>query len=149
MGTILIGSNAISTSPTFTSAPQVTTQNLHGISCADTTDCVAVGDHGTVVTYGPELFCDPVHICFTLYLWSLKQNTGIPNVQLNAVSCASTSICVAGGDANDVFVTQNGGATWAAVPFGISSDFLTGISCVSTSVCWAVGPSINGAHGQV
>jgi photosystem II stability/assembly factor-like uncharacterized protein len=147
LGTVLIGAIG---SRTVTAGPQVTTQNLHGISCADTTNCVAVGDHGTVVTYGPELFCNPFdHICTTLYIWSPRQNTGISNVQLNAVSCASASICVAVGDVNEVFVTQNGGATWAPVPFGISSDFLTGISCVSTRVCWAVGPSINGAQGQV
>ncbi len=147
LGTILIGAIG---SRTVTAGPQVTTQNFHGISCADTTNCVAVGDHGTVVTYGPELFCNPFdHICTTLYIWSLRQNTGVPNVQLNAVSCASASICVAVGDVNEVFVTQNGGATWAPVSFGISSDFLTGISCVGTSLCWAVGPSINGAQGQV
>ena len=147
LGTILIGAIG---SRTVTQGPQVTTQNLHGISCADATNCVAVGDHGTVVTYGPVFFCNPItHFCTTFDIWSARQNTGIPNVQLNAVSCASASACLAAGDVNEIFVTQNGGATWAPIPFGISSDFLTGISCVSTSLCWAVGPSINGAQGQV
>lgn len=147
LGTILIGAIG---SRTVTQGPQVVTQNLHGISCADSTNCVAVGDQGTVVTYGPELFCSPIiHFCTTLYLWAPRQTTGIPNVQLNAVSCASASVCLAVGDVNEIFVTQNGGATWAPIPFGVSSDFLTGISCVSTTLCWTVGPSINGAQGQL
>ncbi len=62
---------------------------------------------------------------------------------LISISCASTAVCVAAGDADiggvesgEYQTTTDGGTTWA-VEQGASGDFVTGVSCPSTADCYA------------
>ena len=57
---------------------------------------------------------------------------------LRAVSCVTTSACVAVGDAGTIRATSDGGNVWTGRTSG-TSDSLYGVSCPASSVCIAVG----------
>ena len=56
---------------------------------------------------------------------------------VTAISCPSTSVCVAGDDHGDIMATTDGGSTWSARS-AVSSAGITAISCPTTSFCAAV-----------
>jgi photosystem II stability/assembly factor-like uncharacterized protein len=69
----------------------------------------------------------------TSWFWSLSR--------IEAMSCTSTSFCVAGGDGSVALVTTDGAKSWAGemLPLGVTD--VTAVDCVSKSVCEAVGES--------
>jgi len=99
--------------------------DLNGVSCANESSCVAVGDGGTIAASrdGGETW--------------LPRNSGT-EADLNAVSCADASHCVAVGDAGTALATADGGASWSSRPSGTDAA-LNGVSCASASLCVAVG----------
>jgi photosystem II stability/assembly factor-like uncharacterized protein len=115
------------------STPEVFPDSLAAISCASTSDCVAVDFQGNAVftTDGGSG-------------WSLRKVDS--KASLYAVSCVSgTGNCTAVGalgPSNDIFVSIDGGNTWLAVtsnqPFDVP---LNGVSCQNfgSGACVAVG----------
>lgn len=61
-----------------------------------------------------------------------------PAVEINAISCADTTHCVAVGDSGEVLTSTNG-TTWSSQVIN-GGGFLLGVSCVATtSTCYATG----------
>jgi photosystem II stability/assembly factor-like uncharacterized protein len=56
------------------------------------------------------------------------------------IACASTTMCVAVGQAGAISTTSNGGATWTTQNSGVTSD-LFGVACPTVITCYAVGSS--------
>jgi photosystem II stability/assembly factor-like uncharacterized protein len=99
--------------------------DLNGVSCADSTHCVAVGASGSVISTS------------TGSSWVAGRSGTVAD--LNGVSCpAGGSTCVAVGAGGIVLKTSNGGGTWSTAQSGTTHD-LTGVSCPTTSACYAVG----------
>ena len=57
---------------------------------------------------------------------------------MNGVSCPSTSVCFAAGNAGTILATKNGGQTWLPQTSGTTQN-LNGVSCTSPTACSAVG----------
>src|SRR3954463_8029717 len=118
-----------------------------GVSCASPTSCVAVGS-----SVGPKGYLQTLAETSNGSSWSISStvnpafNTG---ATLAAVSCASTSECVAVGDFTNaegvhkpVAETWNG-SSWALSaarnPAGSTRAGLSAISCPTPTYCSAVG----------
>jgi photosystem II stability/assembly factor-like uncharacterized protein len=107
---------------------------LSSVSCASTTNCVAVNYSNLAYTTTDGGATWTSH--------AVVPSPALP--YLDAVSCPSTSFCVAGGGQGNesavLFTTTDGGSTWVSqtppspTPGGIAS-----ISCVSTTECVAAG----------
>jgi photosystem II stability/assembly factor-like uncharacterized protein len=100
---------------------------LSGISCASTTACEAVlnaGSQGGMLgtTDGGTTWVNQGSV--PDHLWS--------------VSCPSSLICYAAGNASKMLKTANGGTSWSSLTFA-SAGYALGVSCSSTTVCAAVG----------
>jgi hypothetical protein len=123
------GSAATSSGTTWTARSSGVTSNINAIICPSTT-CYAAGDGGKVL---------------------LSTNSGVSwstvtvpvggSVNLEGMSCASTSWCVAVGTLGTI-VTFNG-TTWSAGTSG-TTETLRSVSCPSSSSCTA-----SGNHGTV
>ena len=84
--------------------------------------------------------------------WTVSTSYPVPVSSLAAISCPSTSACVAVGYGGStpaggvVLTTTDGGTTWTqqTIPSGVGAFY--GVACPSTSDCVAVGrtPSYNG-----
>ncbi|MDA8342693.1 MAG: sialidase family protein, partial [Actinomycetota bacterium] len=109
---------------------------LDGVSCSSTQACVAVGTVSTRVS-----FFDVVDVSAAILTstdggvtWTSQS---VPNgvTQLAAVSCPSTTSCVAVGSA--ILTSTDGGVTWTSqsVPSGVTQ--LAGAACPSTTSCVA------------
>jgi len=127
--------------------------SLLAVSCASTTDCVAVG-----VSYKGPGELDTVTLAerWNGSHWSVTPTPPAPHLHdgtLDAVSCSSPRACSAtatylthGGNSTSVAERWNG-HRWSlqrlAVPVDAhgqrGSGFLSGISCASQAVCTAVG----------
>jgi hypothetical protein len=115
--------------------------SLTGISCPDAHLCVAVG--GVVPT------ADPTSGIYGVVLTSTDpadgpgtwKVTGVDAYSLTAVSCASTSLCVA-LDANGSVVTSTdpigGPRAWQGIGVDQGSADFSAISCPSAFLCAAV-----------
>ncbi|MBJ7600091.1 YCF48-related protein [Candidatus Nephthysia bennettiae] len=105
----------------------VTPRDLRDIDCTQfrPVRCVAVGNHGTVLTTSDA----GGH-------WD-RERSGT-DADLYAVTCPTLSRCLAVGDKGLILVTDNRGVSWERVRSG-TSEFLTGVSCPSTTACFAVG----------
>ncbi len=134
----------------LTPPPGATIVSMTGVSCTAATSCVAVGS-GTVskksAIFAYSLVGAPP--------WTAPQVlTNIAptyrTASLNAVSCVSSSDCVAVGSyfgtvaLQHPLVEQLSGATWTSnstlpVPTTAVSATLTGVSCAATTSCQAVG----------
>lgn len=140
------------TLPSSASSPTV-----QGVSCTSRKFCEAVGesnDNGNIV---------PAAIRWNGSAWASQT---APNpakstfAYLNAVSCASSSSCEAGGyfevqaNANDkkAFAEDWNGDAWqlqqAVAPPGAASNDFGGVSCVSATFCEAVGGHSDSAGNQ-
>ena len=140
----------------------VVQSSLGGLSCASPGRCVSVGTTGsrdTVLT--------PYAVWFAEDTWTPR--SPVPPLQngdsiLSAVSCASSSHCVAVGNQEvpaPYFGAKSAGGrplievwtgqTWrvqqSPVPGGTTDTQLNGIDCVSSSACVAVG-STGGKGGN-
>lgn len=107
--------------------------SLTGISCASRTLCVAVDDHGRVLSSA-----NPVGEA-----WSSPREID-PGHVLTSVSCApGSALCVATDDHGDVLASGNSGANWSA-PLDIDgTSSLSAVACGSASLCVAVDRSGN------
>ena len=127
---------------------------LNGVSCPASADCFAVGFSSTssgtsalIETLGPTG-------------WVLATTPQVPGSsvdELQGVSCASTTSCVAVG-----FYQQKGGSeqtlvetlangTWSVITSpnsGAGNNVLTGVSCPEASACVAVGSYQSGATSR-
>ncbi len=124
--------------------------DLSGVSCASPSDCVAVGYAipGGDNTPGVEIVLTTAD-GGTTWTSQLPPSDG---GMLEAVSCASTTNCIAVGQTTDgaaILSSTDGGATWTSqvVPAGANS--LGGVSCPSVMDCVAGGTTNPGFTGLV
>jgi len=106
---------------------------LNGISCINTTHCVAVGggDAG------------PLAERWNGTKWSITPITG--PTELFSVSCATTTECFAVGIIIGTPVIERwNGTKWSTVASPTGTYYLTGVSCTSTKNCVAVGYNLSG-----
>ena len=126
--------------------------SLTGVSCASTTDCVAVGyyqlkENSTGIPFAAN---------WNGTNWSMQtipipaQPARLVDNPLGRVSCASTTSCIAvgqytpsGSTVTKPLAAAWNGSTWKlenpALPPGAISASLGGVSCTSPSHCIAVG----------
>ncbi len=125
---------------------------LNAVSCASTTSCTAVG-YSKDVSNNRHALVE----AWNGTAWSIVSTTapaGATNSQFNAVSCATSSWCMAVGDqtVSGNFVTLAeiwNGTTWSVVPSpnpapGTSGEF-DGVSCAGAGFCVGVGRWLNSA----
>jgi hypothetical protein len=134
---------------------------LNGVSCAAVKDCVAVGTAGTPTSTSLPL--TPIAEQWTGGKWlPLTVPDTAPStdyVELNSVSCTSTTNCMAVGDdyagttgtADGTLAEQWNGTTWTVVTTPSPDTFsaLLSVSCSSATHCVAVGASAATATGTV
>ncbi len=124
---------------------------LSGVSCPSATACEAVGYYGN--SAGTQL---PLAEAWNGTSWTIQSSptpTGAAFSQLVAVSCSSTSNCIAVGDygskkAADLTLAEVwNGTTWSVEstpnPSGATTSSLDGVSCTSSTACQAVGNYFN------
>jgi len=123
------------------SAAQITPSgigvNLAGISCPSSTLCVAI-DPATGQAYSSA---DPTGGASSWQAATIEpqQLGGGPAADLQSVSCASASLCVAVDDAGNVFTsTDPAGGAWQMASVNEGNQ-LDGVSCPSAALCVAVG----------
>jgi hypothetical protein len=139
-------------------SPDVSTSEdnkLDGVSCSGPTDCTAVGYDNTAV--GGETLVES----WNGTAWSIvpSPNPAIPPYWvfgsfLDAVSCTSSTACMAVGDTNpnyreyQTLIESWDGTAWSIVPSPTPgsdpepASFLGGVSCITPSSCIAVGDSL-------
>jgi hypothetical protein len=76
-----------------------------------------------------------------------EQTTPISNLELNDITCPSTSTCYAVGR-GDILGTTNSGTTWNVETAPSDSDPPEEIACASTSTCVIVGNVLNCMLGE-
>jgi photosystem II stability/assembly factor-like uncharacterized protein len=121
---------SIPTTTTTTAPTQATDSSLDAVSCADASDCVAVGDDGS----GDPLIesTDDGGSTFS------TDQTPSGNSPPVAVSCSGASTCVAVG-AGSILSSSDGGQTWSTATDPVSGSDLLGVDCSSSNDCVAVG----------
>jgi hypothetical protein len=126
--------------------PGTAADALYGVSCISSTHCVAVG-------YSSDTSAPSVPVDQTLvetwdgvsWTQQASPNPGGATSQLKAVSCASATMCLAGGStANglDSLVETWDGVSWtqqASLSPGAAQNDLAGVSCTSSTTCMVVG----------
>jgi virginiamycin B lyase len=114
---------------------------LNSVSCTSTTNCFAVG-LGDATGQNQPLAEQWNGTHWTIVPTPAPANGG--EGVLNAVSCTSTTNCLAvgGGDAGTLAERWNG-KHWSTTPITTGPE-LFGVSCTSASLCYAVG---NGGAG--
>jgi hypothetical protein len=114
--------------------PQIDAMNggnpLAGISCASATECVAVGA-GLIATWNGSS-------------WTVNAQFVNHGIGFNAVSCATTSACVAIDGENTLASYGWDGSSWSIqskfwAPAGPGSLTVNSVSCVAPMTCIAVG----------
>lgn len=136
---------------------------LNGVSCPTEKLCVAVGALDTVaVSQSPTGGRDGWHVSYPTYAepkQSCLEEEGVPPAScsfprgsLDAVSCATESLCVAVGYEGSVYVSAHPTAgSWSiGSPYeGPGAPHLTGVSCPSASLCVAASGGNGSASGRV
>ena len=120
---------------------------LSGVSCTSTRDCVAVGWRDVPATDNPV----PLVERWNGSTWS-TEHTPMSTASgwsgwLSAVSCASSSACVAVGlsysdeSSSGPFAERWDGSSWSIerIPQLLDAEALDGVSCASSTDCTAVG----------
>lgn len=130
---------------------------LHGIDCASTTFCMAVGSY-TLVGGGPQWAMSATWDGKTWTSRAVAKPTESKASVLLDVSCASSSNCTGvGGYKNSKntqvsFVERWNGTTWSHQsspnPGGSTNTVFQGVSCVTGTPCVAVGDWFNGKNWQ-
>jgi photosystem II stability/assembly factor-like uncharacterized protein len=103
-----------------------------GVSCPSVNGCVAVGSDGAQGGVASTSQNDGG-------TWSQGALASGEPV-LDAVDCASTSLCVAVGQGASARST-NGGTTWTSTSVPTSNTTLLGVDCPSATLCVSVGVS--------
>jgi pimeloyl-ACP methyl ester carboxylesterase len=139
---------------------------LSSVSCASNLSCVAVDGNGDEYTYaggawssGQQIFgeradtgasvsCPLATFCIALSgsdgdafmysggTWSSGQQVDPDDVPFNAISCASSSFCMAVDRVGYVVTYSNG--TWSTGQHLTSADVLKSVSCPTGTFCVAV-----------
>jgi len=118
---------------------------LSGLSCLTSTDCVAVGDYNLDNSTGFKTLIEQ----WNGSSWSIVNSpniSGNSGDQLNSVYCTSSSSCwaVGGGEGygTPAVIEQWNGSAWSLETSGVATvgDLLS-VTCTSASNCWAVGGS--------
>jgi hypothetical protein len=123
---------------------------LDGEPGRDGRNCYAVGQYAPK---GTENFV-PLIEHWNGGTWS-KQNAPVPSGttfgELNAVSCRSTTFCVAvGTDGPGVLIERLNAGGWSkTTPKSAPSATLFGVSCSSASSCFAVGSNLTTSGGSL
>jgi hypothetical protein len=118
---------------------------LDGVSCVSTTDCVAVGSYNLDEAHPRQTLIES----WDGINWTIvpSPNPGTASL-LYGVSCTSTTSCVAVGSYGNAWppdqtlIESWNGSTWMVVPSptpGGSYSSLDSVSCTSTTNCVAVG----------
>lgn len=127
------------------------------ISCTSSTACTAVGAKKRTVS---GLETAPLAERWNGTSWSVQSpsTAGVPNAEFQAVSCVSSTECLAVGDYNSVGGAETtlaerwNGTSWTVTPTpiigGVYATRLTGISCTSASFCVATGFSQLAAYQE-
>ncbi|HAF20897.1 MAG TPA: hypothetical protein DCK96_14300 [Chloroflexi bacterium] len=125
--------------------PLVGQEHLTSISCATTTNCVAVDSSNTIGTTTDTITrtTDGVHWSSPTFGPCFGQCPG-----LIAVSCPTASVCflITTAVPGQVWSSVDGGTNWvvsfdvANDPQAVSTGGFSAISCPSATVCYAVGP---------
>jgi len=124
--------------------------SLTGVSCANSTACMAVGFDGTDRAADHTLAES-----WNGTAWSVDPSPSpTSDSQFSGVSCPSATSCVAVGSQGDsqgmLFQTLAeswNGAAWSVVPspsYGPYLNFLAGVSCTGPNNCVAVGHWVTG-----
>ena len=124
-----------------------TSGNLTGISCADTSHCVAVGYAKTSTT--ETAIIDATTNGGSTWV---AQTTPTGFQSLGSVTCVNASDCWATGVATtgvpSIIATTDGGGTWSTQIGLEGTDAMFGngstqaIACANTQDCWAVGSTV-------
>ena len=121
------------------------------VACPSTRDCIAV-----VNQYGSGAAYNDVGVAFTTDGGSSWSEGTLPLgvVELDGVSCLSSTDCVAVGAAGAAttqvaaaLFTTDGGSSWSAGTLPAGLDPFASVSCPSTSHCAAVGFRGSGSMG--
>jgi hypothetical protein len=135
------------TMPTVTTAANSGPPVLVDVSCITTSFCVAAG----YIYYSSEATYTSLIEQWNGSAWSVVQGAVAPTTAnyLVAVSCTSTTFCVAAGGVgpsgpvNAPYVEQWNGSTWTptalALPTGSTNAYFNGLSCTTATACMAVG----------
>jgi hypothetical protein len=116
--------------------------SLSGVTCADATDCVAVGDDGaTGSDFGPSALTEQ------LYQPPAWSTAGSPAGDvLYSDTCVGPDECWAVGteaNANGTLILENTGDGWGTVSSpsagADANNDLYGVTCANPTDCWAVG----------
>jgi len=132
--------------------PAATGSFGNAVSCVTSTFCIQVGVQ-VVSTDNQALITQ-----WNGSSWAVASSpstAGSTDTYLNAVSCTSTSFCVAAGfqrqpSTPEPFFEHWNGTAWsvvpAAIPVGSSGAGITGVSCTGPTFCTAVGnQTVSGA----
>jgi hypothetical protein len=139
------GSWTVANAPLPADSASPANASLDAVSCPSASFCIAGGNY--VDRSGGQ---DPLLLTWSGGSWTaakgpLPADSASPaNASLDAVSCASTSFCIAGGtytggDTASLMLTWSDGSWTATQPFTGHQGELTGVSCPSASFCTAVG----------
>ncbi len=125
---------------------------LFGVSCSSPTGCVAVGSSYSSTAVWQTLIESWDGTSWTI---AASPDPGSGDNSLNAVSCATSTNCLAvGGQSNnsgtqaqqDTLVESWDGTSWTGATSpdpGGEKNFLTGVSCTGVDQCQAVGAFAN------
>jgi hypothetical protein len=128
------------------------------VSCPSASDCVLVGFY-----VKPKPGGLPLAENWNGHAWSAQtvpSPSGGQWTELDALSCASATRCVAVGEyqqgtslAGSMVAEQRNGSTWTAqtsfpLPAGGQGQFLQGVWCLTASSCTAVGTYYPGSGGS-
>jgi hypothetical protein len=121
---------------------------LNGVSCPKRRFCIAVGTAGP--TAGTT---SSVAERWEGKAWRLQAIPTLPGANLNAVSCASASSCIAvGGSNSGTLAEQWNGTRWRILPTqpppGAQGAGFGGVDCTSARACIATG-AYNAPSGNV
>ena len=146
---------------------------IGAVSCSSNSDCVAVANvrlngmeafitndggqswtsNGPAENPGADprgVSCPSSSECFVAAgdLWGIQDGGAtwtdlLSGSALTAVSCSTTSNCVAVGGST-IWTTTDGGSSWTSQAVPSPTEVLTGISCPSTITCVAVGINTQG-----
>jgi hypothetical protein len=138
------------------------TIGLSGVSCPTTTLCIAIGTYDTVAfsqaPTGDASTWQVVNPPPAKPCPEENPKCGTPGSRLQAVSCASQSLCVLASYEGFFYVSTDPtgpASSWSPTninePGGHGGTHLAAVSCPSTSLCVAVsgGPSLGNTDGKV
>ena len=133
-------------------SPSAAGNTLSSVSCVSAEWCIAVGEHYPIGVSNSALVLIWNGSVWTQVSISTVATTLSEQVELNSVSCVSTSSCTAVGWYNYLpenasavhrtLVVSWDGNSWSVVPspnVGANNNELESVSCVSASSCVAVG----------